>query len=179
MRTSTSPRLRRGDVEERKAGWNQGCGDRSSALSFPSCPCLQVRCDPALNGAEAPFQPPTQLSLQTPHKLARMYWQVWYVSAPSFKESWEVTGEIKKSATKRSSWQCFYGSLDKKRVWRRLDICICMTKPLSCPPETITSLLIGYTPAQNRKLKKKKKKAYLRYEGRERQIYKEESMPKV
>lgn len=178
MRTSTSPRLRRGDVEERKAGWNQGCGDRSSALSFPSCPCLQERCDPALNGVEAPFQPPTQLSLQTPHKLARMYWQVWYVSAPSFKESWEVTGEIKKSATKRSSWQCFYGSLDKKRVWRRLDICICMTKPLSCPPETITSLLIGYTPAQNRKLKKKKR-AYLRYEGRERQIYKEESMPKV
>ena len=31
-----------------------------------------------------------------------------------------------------------------------------MTEPLYCPPETITTLLIGYTPIQNKKLNLKK-----------------------
>ena len=28
----------------------------------------------------------------------------------------------------------------------RMDTCICMAESLCCPPETITTLLIGYTP---------------------------------
>ena len=35
---------------------------------------------------------------------------------------------------------------------------ICMPESLYCAPEAITTLLIGYTPIQNEKLKKKKKK---------------------
>ena len=32
-------------------------------------------------------------------------------------------------------------------VWGRMDTCsICMAESLCCPPETITTLLIGYTP---------------------------------
>ena len=38
---------------------------------------------------------------------------------------------------------------------RRMDICICMVESLRCSPETIMTLLIGYTPKQNKKLKKK------------------------
>ena len=38
-----------------------------------------------------------------------------------------------------------------------MDTCICMTESLCCPPETITTLSIGHTPLQNKKLKKKKK----------------------
>ena len=38
------------------------------------------------------------------------------------------------------------GSLDGKGVWGRLDTCICMAESLHCPPETITTLLICYTP---------------------------------
>ena len=38
------------------------------------------------------------------------------------------------------------GSLDDRGVWRRMDTCICMAEPLHCPPETITTLLTGYTP---------------------------------
>ena len=30
--------------------------------------------------------------------------------------------------------------------WGRMDTCTCMAKSLCCPPETITTLLIGYTP---------------------------------
>ena len=31
---------------------------------------------------------------------------------------------------------------------------MCMAELLCCPPETITTLLIGYTPMQNREFKK-------------------------
>ena len=31
-------------------------------------------------------------------------------------------------------------------VWGRMDTCMCMAESLCCPPETITTLLIGYMP---------------------------------
>ena len=40
-------------------------------------------------------------------------------------------------------------SLDQKGVWGRMDPCMCMAESLRCLPETITTLLIGYTPIQN------------------------------
>ena len=39
-----------------------------------------------------------------------------------------------------------------------MDTCICMAESLCCSPETITTLLRGYIPTQNKKLQKKKKK---------------------
>ena len=39
-----------------------------------------------------------------------------------------------------------------------MDTCMCMAESLCCSPETITTLLIGYIPIQNKKLQKKKKK---------------------
>ena len=39
-----------------------------------------------------------------------------------------------------------YGSLDGRGVCERMDICICMAESLCCPVETITTLLVGYTP---------------------------------
>ena len=49
-----------------------------------------------------------------------------------------------------------WGSLGVPRgVWGRMDPCICMAEPLPCSPETVIALLIGYTPVQNEKLKKK------------------------
>ena len=49
------------------------------------------------------------------------------------------------------------GSLDGRRVWGRMDTCICMAESLHCSPETITPLLIGYILVQNKKFKRKKK----------------------
>ena len=46
------------------------------------------------------------------------------------------------------------GSLDGRGVWGRMDTCTYMAESLRCPPETITALLIGYIPIQNKKLKK-------------------------
>ena len=42
-------------------------------------------------------------------------------------------------------------SLDGRGVWGRMDtcICVCMAESLRCSPET-TTLLIGYTPVQNK-----------------------------
>ena len=37
-------------------------------------------------------------------------------------------------------------SLDSKGVWGRMDTCICTAESLYCPPETIITLLTGYTP---------------------------------
>ena len=47
------------------------------------------------------------------------------------------------------------GSLDWMGVWGRMNTCICMAESLCCLPETITTLLIGYTPLQNKKVFKK------------------------
>ena len=38
------------------------------------------------------------------------------------------------------------GSLDEWVVWGKTDTCIYMAESLFCPPETITTLLINYTP---------------------------------
>ena len=38
--------------------------------------------------------------------------------------------------------------------WGRMDTCICMGETLHCSCETTTTLLTGYTPIQNKKLKK-------------------------
>ena len=43
------------------------------------------------------------------------------------------------------------GRLDGKGAWGRMDTCICMAESLCCPPETITTLLISYTPVENKK----------------------------
>ena len=40
-------------------------------------------------------------------------------------------------------------SLDRSRAWGRMDACICMAESLYYSPETITALLIGYTPIQD------------------------------
>ena len=37
-------------------------------------------------------------------------------------------------------------------IWRRMDTCVCMAESLCCYPETIITLLIGYTPIQSKKL---------------------------
>ena len=52
-------------------------------------------------------------------------------------------------------------NLDGKGSLGRVDTCICMTESLCCQPETITTLLISYTPIYNKKLKKKENKRTL------------------
>ena len=46
-------------------------------------------------------------------------------------------------------------TLDRKGVWGRGDTCVCLAESLCCSPETITALLTGYIPIQNKKAKKK------------------------
>ena len=49
-----------------------------------------------------------------------------------------------------------YGSQDGREVWGRMDTYIYMAKALPCSLETITTLLVGYTPIHNKKFIKKK-----------------------
>jgi len=48
------------------------------------------------------------------------------------------------------------GNKDGRGVQERIDACVFITEPLCCPTETITTLLIGYTPIQNKKFKLRK-----------------------
>ena len=57
-----------------------------------------------------------------------------------------------------STWnsaQCYMPAM-MREFWGRTDACICMAESLHCSPETIITLLIGYTPVQNESLKKNK-----------------------
>lgn len=45
-------------------------------------------------------------------------------------------------------------NVDGKGVWGRyMDICICMAESLYYSPQTTTTLLVGYIPTQNKKVK--------------------------
>ena len=50
----------------------------------------------------------------------------------------------KSYCTHRELCSMLSGSLDGREGRGRMDTCICMTESLHCPPETITTLLIGY-----------------------------------
>ena len=39
-----------------------------------------------------------------------------------------------------------HGSLEGKGVWGRMDTCLCTAESVWCPPEIITTLLVGYSP---------------------------------
>ena len=61
-----------------------------------------------------------------------------------------------------STWnsaQC-YGSLDGSGVWGRMDTCTGMAESLCHSPETITTLLIGYTQNKIKSLKSGEKKKF-------------------
>ena len=47
------------------------------------------------------------------------------------------------------------GSLDGREMWGRMNTCICMAESLSCAPDTITILLIGYMPIKIKSLNSK------------------------
>ena len=47
------------------------------------------------------------------------------------------------------------GHLDGKGFGGRMVTCICMVESLCCSPETITTMVIGYNPIQNKKFFKK------------------------
>ena len=55
-----------------------------------------------------------------------------------------------------------HGSLDRRGVWGRMDTHICMAESLRSSPETITTLLTGYTPIQNKKFKKNKNNKFFK-----------------
>ena len=49
----------------------------------------------------------------------------------------------------REFYSILRDNLDGRGVWGRMDTCVCVAESLCCPPETITTLLIGFTPIQN------------------------------
>ena len=56
------------------------------------------------------------------------------------------------------------GSLDGREVWGGMDTCIYMVESLRSSLETITALLISYTPIQIKKLEKREERREKRKE---------------
>ena len=65
--------------------------------------------------------------------------EAWYAAVHGVTKSWTWVSDwtIKNVA----SWM----------GWGRMDTCIYMAESLHCSPETVTTLLIGYSPIQNKK----------------------------
>ena len=59
------------------------------------------------------------------------------------------------SIAKGNSAQYYVNNLNGERIFKRIDLCICITESLCCTPETNTIWLINYTP-----IKKKLKNNY-------------------
>ena len=50
------------------------------------------------------------------------------------------------AAERGNSAQCHVGGLDGRGDWGKMDMCVCMSEFLCCPPESITTSLVGYIP---------------------------------
>ena len=69
----------------------------------------------------------------------------------------------------RELFSVLCGSVDGSGVWGRVDTCIHMAESLHYSPETITTLLFGHTPTQNKKfLKRERERGYGSGQGSER-----------
>ena len=56
-----------------------------------------------------------------------------------------------------NSAQCYVAAwMEREFRGEWIHVYVCMAESLCCSPETITTLLIGYTPIQHKKLKKKR-----------------------
>ena len=80
-------------------------------------------------------------------------WRVWdqYVYTAVFR----MGNQQSPTVQHRELCSMLHGSLDGRGGWGGMNTCINihMAESLSCPPETITALLISYTPIQNKKKK--------------------------
>jgi len=65
-----------------------------------------------------------------------------------------ITSKDLPTVERKELYRMLSGSLDERGVWGRMDACICLAESLCCPPEIITALSIGYSPKQNKPLKK-------------------------
>ena len=76
----------------------------------------------------------------------------WYVHSAVFK----MDNHQGPTVQHRELCSMLGSSLNESGVAGRMDIGIWMAESRCCPPETITTLSISYTPIQNKKLKQKK-----------------------
>ena len=58
------------------------------------------------------------------------------------------------TAQRRELYSMLRGSLYGWGVWGRVGTWTCVAESLCSPPEAIATLVIGYTPIQNKKLRK-------------------------
>ena len=66
----------------------------------------------------------------------------WHIYISIFK----IVNQQGPAVEHRELCSVFCNNLNGKRIWKRIDTCICITESLCCTPETNITLLINYTP---------------------------------
>ena len=66
---------------------------------------------------------------------------------------WITNKDLRYSYRELCSMLC--SNMDERGIWGRMNTCMSVAESLHCSPETITTLLIVYTPIQNKKFFKK------------------------
>ena len=75
-------------------------------------------------------------------------WGAWWAAIYGVVQSWTRLKRLSDQQWHMELCSMLCGSLDGRGVWGRVDTCIHMAESLCCSPETITTLLIGYTAIQ-------------------------------
>lgn len=80
--------------------------------------------------------------------------EIWIIMYILYILKTDQSGMTASCIALRDSSSMLCGSLDEGEFGERMDTYIFMAEIICCPPETITKLLTGYTPIENKKLKK-------------------------
>ena len=64
----------------------------------------------------------------------------WHVHTAIFK----IDNQKGPMVQHREHWSTLCNKLNGKRIWKRIDICLCITESCCCRPETKIVLLITY-----------------------------------
>ena len=74
------------------------------------------------------------------------------------EQNWVICRDVDGSRDCHTEWSkserenqisyvnAYMWNLNGKRIWKRIDTCICITESFCCIPETNTTLLITYAP---------------------------------
>lgn len=79
--------------------------------------------------------------------------KIWYMYTVEYYSALKTEGSKKKQKEIRFFTHIDYYKI--VRIWKRMNICTCVTESFCCTPETNTTIFVNYTPIKKKHQKKK------------------------